>query len=794
MLWKKNGWLLVLICCVLFVAPVCQADEGFIAQTAATQQVLDKESKQLIAMSNKLEQTRLSDSTLVDLQATIEALLTEALTIQDEALKKANQLNTLITALGPAPKENEPAEDAATAAKREQLNDQLAIYNGQAKQASAIISQAHTLINTITQHRLQNKAKNLLQRSSPLYHSLVWQDGIANSDDAVRQTWQNIHGMFNESIEVLKSSSVAWLTGLSFIVIALFSLLISWLTTRHFGQRHIIAAPTIFRKVMTLAAETFAKGLFPLAGAILFFYIAKQLLVINILQFHMFTHTLLAVFSIWIAWILIQGILAPNLPAWRLIGLQDASARLLSKQLFIFTILVTLNWYVHVAADKLPTAFLNPCEFILRIAVCISGLLLLRKHYWHITGAEAFTEDAPGTTKSAHFIFINFLRIAAIAIFISNPIFMLFGYIQLANAFFINFIQTALIIAVLLSLHILFYETLSNYMGVGKETIVDKTLNLGASSRRILHYWLIVCIDLIFFIVGTAGILLTWGLDKNDLWRFVNVLFTGFAIGSYHFALGSLLLAFIAFIVLFIITRIVQRFMNRRVFPYTNMDIGIRHALHQGIGYVGIIIALIVALGILGINLTSLALIAGALSVGIGFGLQNIVSNFISGIIVLVERPIKIGDRILVGTDEGKVKRISVRATEVEASDGSTILIPHSMLIAGTVRNRTFRKVMSKVEINLGVAYGTDPRQIEQLLLQIAQNHPDILRDPKPQVYFYNFGPSSLDLKLQASIQDIDKRSKVESELRFAIEEAFKQHQIDRPFSLHSVKMVGESE
>ncbi|MFN7097291.1 MAG: mechanosensitive ion channel family protein, partial [Gammaproteobacteria bacterium] len=270
----------------------------------------------------------------------------------------------------------------------------------------------------------------------------------------------------------------------------------------------------------------------------------------------------------------------------------------------------------------------------------------------------------------------------------------------------------------------------------------------------------------------------------------IKPLFFGFSIGRYHFSLTAVFIAIVSFVMLFIITRLLQRFLEHRVFPYTNLDLGVQNALHQGVGYVGITLGVLVSIGVIGINLTNLALIAGALSVGIGFGLQNIVSNFIAGIIVLVERPIKMGDRIIVGQDEGTVKRISVRATEIEAADGSSILIPNSELISGRVRNWTFRNPLTKLEIVVGAAYGTDTRQVEQLLLQVATSNQDVASDPPPRVLFMNFGASSLDFKLIVSIYDIDKRTTAGSELRYAIEKIFRENNIEMPFPQYDVHLV----
>ncbi|MCB1546955.1 MAG: mechanosensitive ion channel, partial [Hyphomicrobiaceae bacterium] len=177
-----------------------------------------------------------------------------------------------------------------------------------------------------------------------------------------------------------------------------------------------------------------------------------------------------------------------------------------------------------------------------------------------------------------------------------------------------------------------------------------------------------------------------------------------------------------------------------------------------------------------------LAIVAGALSVGIGFGLQSIVNNFVSGLILLVERPIKVGDWIVVGNDQGFVRRISVRATEIETFDRSSLILPNSELITGRVINLTHRNAMGRVIINVGTAYSSDPAEVVALLREIAQAHPTVLRHPEPRIAFVDFGASSLDFSVRVYIPDIKRTFDVQTDLRIAIFKAFAERGIEIPF------------
>ncbi len=198
-------------------------------------------------------------------------------------------------------------------------------------------------------------------------------------------------------------------------------------------------------------------------------------------------------------------------------------------------------------------------------------------------------------------------------------------------------------------------------------------------------------------------------------------------------------------------------------------------------GYIGIFAAALIALSYAGFNLSNLALVAGAFSVGIGFGLQSVVSNFVSGLILLAERPIKVGDLVVVGGEEGYVRKISVRSTEIETADRANVLIPNSFFITEKVKNWTLRNNTGRVAIAVSVAYGCDPRKVKAILLQLAQAHPNVMRTPEPFVDFEDFASDALNFKLYAFIYDLNKAVATRTDLRIAILDAFKTAEIVIP-------------
>ncbi len=198
-----------------------------------------------------------------------------------------------------------------------------------------------------------------------------------------------------------------------------------------------------------------------------------------------------------------------------------------------------------------------------------------------------------------------------------------------------------------------------------------------------------------------------------------------------------------------------------------------RNSIRTIIGYVGLCLAALMGVSAAGFNLSNLALIAGGLSLGIGFGLQNIVQNFVSGLILLAERPFKVGDWVEAGTVSGVVKKISVRATEVETFQKQSIIVPNSTLINGNVGNWTHRNKLGRIEINVQTSYTEDPRRVYGILLEIVRGHPSILKNPEPFVAFQNMTGLQLIFDVYAHVADITTTVGIRNELRFQIVERF---------------------
>jgi small-conductance mechanosensitive channel len=265
-----------------------------------------------------------------------------------------------------------------------------------------------------------------------------------------------------------------------------------------------------------------------------------------------------------------------------------------------------------------------------------------------------------------------------------------------------------------------------------------------------------------------------------------------FQLGQTWVSMATMVEFVVLLLVAILFSRVVRHVLRRRVLVHTKLDVGLQYAVARIVSYVVLVLGLFIGLETLGVNLSSLTVLAGALGVGIGFGLQNIISNFVSGLIILWERPIQIGDRVDVGGTMGDVARIGARSTSIVTNDNIMIIVPNSEFIAGRVTNWSIGDPKVRFRIPVGVSYGSDPHLVEKLLLEVADANSHVLKNPSPSVRFVEFGDSSLNFELRAwSVEMVNRPGALRSELNFAIWEKFKQHGIEFPFPQRDLHVKG---
>ncbi len=378
------------------------------------------------------------------------------------------------------------------------------------------------------------------------------------------------------------------------------------------------------------------------------------------------------------------------------------------------------------------------------------------------------------------------LRGTAIAASSFGIIGVLMGYQNLAGFIIHGLTRTGLALFVLWILLWAVYQSFHYLMQQDTPAAAQMRATLGvdeSSSRTGIGFMQLVA-DLVLWLSFAVYMVYVWDNSGTTLDRLYDLVVLGTTIGS------------IKLVPLKIIGWI-KRWIDRRWLQHINMERGARDAIVTLFGYVGFVAAVLISFVLAGVDLSGLAIVSAALAVGIGFGVQEIANNFISGLILLFERPIRAGDFISVGEVEGFVRKISIRATEVETLDNQNVLVPNSELVSGRVTNWVLRDTHGRLRLLVGVAYGSDVERVREILESVAREHSDVITDgraPAPRALFMGFGDSSLDFELRARIHRIERRFSVRSDLNFAIDKAFREAGITIPFPQRDLHIVSYPE
>jgi small-conductance mechanosensitive channel len=714
-----------------------------------------------------------------ELRTRINEVRAQATSHRRDVTSRAEELRTQLESLGPAPENGAPAEAPEIKVRRAQLNGALADQEGQIKQCDLIIIRSENVLRRIASRQFERRTDDLLVQLPPPYELSTWLNAGTQVVSITRQLQRR---------EVVKEGRdnliVLPLVVLGTYVAIVLGRKLRLRIQQRYGRDPAIARPGYGRRWIAAAVEGVSGGLIPVVLIVILLSASWWLVVDQFVDVPPPWGLLTAIAFYLITAALVRAAFSPDLPNWRVSPVSEAASAKIGWRLNALALVFAVNMAVSTFFDQIyePSEFFSLHSFILNLFLAIVLLSLLPTKLWQTAQhtPEWFEEGARRTPSDAFSVYPRvLLGIIAVTALAANVL----GYAALADYLLHNALYTLLMVGSMVALRALLREVFAHLVSgaSGFALAVKRTLALSEQGGKFFNIWGLAGIDLLLVASGVLAGLILWGIPPGDLFEWLFSIFKGVTVGSYRFSLGDILLAVVVFVALLVVTRLVQRFLEFRLLPNMGLDIGVRTAITSGLGYVGVAAALLAAISTLGINLTGLAVVAGALSVGIGFGLQNIVNNFISGIILLIERPVKVGDTVAIKEHEGVIRHIRVRSTEIETRQHASVIIPNADFLQSAVVNWTHRDRAGRVDIRLTVAYNTDIDKVEALLLTCARQHAHVSQYPQPVVWVNNFNDRGVELQLGFHLADIDDKNRVASEVRKAILRALAVHGINIP-------------
>jgi potassium-dependent mechanosensitive channel len=756
-----------------------QSNASAAAATAAASPV-EAARLALDRMEATLKNEHLSTDELVDLAATsvpVRELLQKRIA---ELAPRATQAEARLKQLGPESAGDAPPEPEALTAERAKLTKTFAALDAELKQARLMAVRADQLTQNIIERRYTAYARELFTRGWSILDPRFWLTVAASVIDDGRRvagllmTWGRFIAEEGSALRV--AGALATLLIVVVVVVSIVRRWNLWVRAQHPSSRFGKA----MRSLMALVRTAALAPLLVLIGV-------EILRIFGLLppQFSEIAHGLVAATALGgFGYGVARGLLAPYEPERRILSMGDRTARLLAGHLTAAALLIALFNFLNVVQKAIYSppvliAFASMIFALANAAILLSLLFRLR--------ASANDTGEQSASGRAWIRGIAWLLTAAIVVAVFA------GYARLADFLTERLLASIVILGAFYLLAVASDALFRDVFAADTPRVRAVAANLGLRPSRLglIGALLSGVVRVLLVFLALVVIAGPWEGTTTDVVGALQGFSFGFTIGEATISFRAVLVAVAVLIVGIFLTRAAQRWLETQVLPRTEIEPSLQLSVGVIFGYIGIIAAIALALGALGIDLQKIALVAGALSVGIGFGLQSIVSNFVSGLILLTERPIRVGDWIVAKGEEGYVRRIRVRATEVETFDRASVIIPNSDLISGVVKNWTHGNIIGRVTVKVGVSYDSDAEKVREILLAVAAEHPAVLKMPAPYVLFTGFGDSALDFELRCIISDIQQRLGVHSDLNFAVLARFRMAGIEIPFPQRVVHFAG---
>ncbi|MDF2116486.1 DUF3772 domain-containing protein [Roseiarcaceae bacterium H3SJ34-1] len=761
------------LCLVLALA-------GAHAQTAdqTVVQKLDAARNALTAVEKSLAGKDLTDAALQSLRADLDPVSGKVQEALDELNPRLDAVKTRLDQLGAKPAVGAPAEAAGVTSERDDQQKRFNEIDAQVKRARLLAVQVSQVGDSIVNRRRANFRQALFQLSSSILSPSLWIAAISDIPRDIQTSRYVFMSWFDNAVAQMRGSN-GFVFAAMLAAIAIGYAVAKIVARRILTRKPSIKEPTRLAKAVAALWTTAVTAVAPIVATIAVFATMRAFNLLVPGTEGMVQAVSESISLIAITHGFIRGLLAPGNPDWRLLDLKDDTADRLAW-LAITVAMVVAGLKIAEAFNDLVAAKVQVSVFIRGVIAAAVALIMTYALYGMVPAPDP-ADDCFGPPLEPKRDWYGVWRLCAWAAIAAILIADLIGYIALAKFLVDQVLWITLIGSVMYLLSIIAEDGLK--AAFQPQAPIGRAImnSIGLKGDSLIQVSVILrgAISVILSVVAALLILAPWGIESDDMIGTVRAAFFGFQVGDITISLATVFTALVLFAVGFIITRAVQNWLEGSLLPHTHLDLGLRNSIRTSAGYIGVLLSLGLALAHVGIGFDKLAIVAGALSIGIGFGLQSVVNNFVSGLILLWERAIRVGDWVVVGDEQGYVRRINVRATEIETFDRATMIVPNSNLVTGVVKNWVRTDRVGRIRVPVAVNMSADADQVRALLLDCARQQELILRLPEPQVNFTAMVDAAMRFDLVCFVSDVEKSQRVVSDLNFTIFRRFRAEHID---------------
>jgi potassium efflux system protein len=733
---------------------------------------VDALSATLANIEKTLKTTKPGQSALDEMRQSVKPIVTASQAMVDHLTPGIAALKARVDQLGPAPGPKAPPEPPEVTKERVTAQAAYDEANGLLKRAKLLATEAEQDDYFLSVRQRAAFNRNLFQRETSILDPQLWFGVISETPDNVQRIAQSFADWGGAVAAKLNGANVFLFWG-GIVVVLLLYWPLRWLTHRVVRLDPKAKKPSRWRKVLLACWVSFSIPAVFITLTYGLAYVCAFVAVPDSRLQSLFAALQGGVIRVAVAAGLARGILSPGNETWRLSRLDTTTCDKLIRIVVAVAVIVSGTRIFEAVNDvinaSLPFSVATRGVGALLVAGAIAAALYSlgeepKDDRDSADGHGTAAREWPGLARGVTWTIVLAITAAVLVGYVAFGDFLVEQIVLVGGTGAIFFLAVS-------------FADEACAAGFQPNNVLGRSLIYSIGLRREgldqIAILLSGAIRLVLITVATLAVMVPWGLQSTDIPSNLYAIFFGFKVGEVTVSLAGIAFAILIFLGIIAATRGIQGWLENRYLPLTRLDSGLQNSIKISLGYAGFVLALAVAAADLGVDFQKLAIVAGALSVGIGFGLQSIVNNFVSGLILLWERAVRVGDWIVVGSDQGYVRRINVRSTEIETFDRASVVIPNSNLVSGVVKNLMRTDKVGRLIIEVTVNSASNPEKVREVLLDIARNQDGVLTIPSPQVRFTNLTAAAMSFDLYCFVADVESVLRTKSDLYFEIHKQF---------------------